>query len=345
MAWQLQEVPMSSIRNKFAPLLLLLPAACGDEIISAHAKVSIDPAVLRMFAPLPESVPHADGPATRAQIELGQMLFFEERLSKSEQISCNSCHALDNFGVDGQRFSTGHSGKKGSRNSPSVYNAAGNRTQFWDGRAADLEEQAKGPILNPDEMGMPDAEAVIEVLQGIPGYAEAFGAAFPGEENSLTFDNLARAIGAFERQLITPSRWDAFLNGDDLAIDDLEKHGFNTFVEVGCVTCHSGAFVGGRMFQKAGLFKAWPNQEDRGRGAVTGKASDEMFFKVPSLRNVAKTGPYFHDGSAETLDRAIEIMGEHQLGRKLDTAQRDAISAWLRSLTGEIPEPFLSDRK
>ena len=318
-------------------LSALVLSACGEEQSVAAESARIEPSILLLFGPLPNSIPHPRGPASDAQIELGRRLFFEKRLSITGTLSCNSCHGLDTYGVDGQRFSTGHAGQLGGRNAPSVYNAAGHVAQFWDGRAADVEEQAKGPILNPDEMGMPSEAAVLRVLNDIPEYVSAFAKAFPGEDPSLTYDNLGRAIGAFERQLTTPSRWDAFLAGETDAITNGEKRGFTTFVEVGCPVCHNGPFVGGRLYQKLGLVMPWPGLQDKGRGEVTGKSADDYFFKVPSLRNVEKTGPYFHDGSVKHLGNAIKKMARHQLGVELETEKVESILTWLKCLTGKLP--------
>ncbi len=292
------------------------------------------------FDPLPED--WATPEQTPAQEDLGRMLFYETRMSKNHDISCNSCHTLTDFGVDGKPKSPGHKGKLGSRNSPTVYNAAGHFTQFWDGRAAAVEEQATGPILNPVEMAMPAETEVLAVLRSIPGYREPFEKAFPDADEPITIDNVAVAIGAFERRLSTPSRWDQFLEGDDEALTQAELEGFNTFVDVGCTACHSGALVGGQMYQKVGAAKPWPNQEDRGRFEVTEEKEDEMKFKVPSLRNIARTAPYFHDGSVAELDQAVETMARHQLARDLSAEETEKIVAWLQTLTGEIDEEFVA---
>ena len=227
-------------------------------------------------------------------------------------------------------------GQKGTRNAPTVYNAAGHFAQFWDGRAPDVEEQAKGPVLNPVEMAMASAAQVEAVLKSIPEYADLFKRAFPGQPDPVTFDNLGRAIGAFERRLITPSRWDRLLKGDQGALSDAEKSGFNKFVESGCAACHNGAYVGGNAFQKLGMVRPWPNAADLGREQVTKKDGDKFLFKVPSLRNVARTAPYFHDGSIATLDDAIRKMGTHQLGKNLTDADVRSIAAWLETLTGNV---------
>jgi cytochrome c peroxidase len=296
---------------------------------------------LRGFAPLPDAIPSASNPLTAAKIELGRMLYYETRLSRSHNISCNSCHPLANFGVDNQPTSSGHKSQKGDRNSPTVYNAAGHIAQFWDGRAATIEEQAKGPVMNPVEMAMPSEEYVVSVLKSIPGYVDAFQRAFPGEPDPVTYDNMAKAIGAFERKLTTPSRWDKFLKGDRSALTSAEQAGFNQFVAAGCGGCHSGAFVGGAGYYKLGLAKPWPNAADPGRFKVTRKEADRMAFKAPSLRNIEKTAPYFHDGSVGSLEDAVKLMAVHEGGRQLDAAQVRSIVAWLKSLTGELPAGYI----
>lgn len=317
------------------------PAAEPAKIEPKAAGVVVDKALLAAFAPLPPLMTSDKNPATEPMLALGRMLYYETRLSKANDLSCNSCHMLDKYGVDGAPTSTGHNKQLGGRNSPTVYNAAGHIAQFWDGRSPDVEDQAKGPILNPVEMAMPNAEAVIALLKTIPGYVAAFKAAFPSDKDALTYDNLGRAIGAFERKLVTPSRWDAFLKGDATALTDVEKTGFLAFVEAGCPTCHSGAYVGGAMYQKLGLVKPWPNQKDLGRFDVTKKETDKMFFKVPSLRNIAKTGPYFHDGGTKSLEEAVTLMANHQLGKPLAGEKLKAVVAWLNSLTGTLPADYI----
>ena len=192
------------------------------------------------------------------------MLYYEPRLSKGQDISCNSCHMLDKYGVDLQPTSDGHKGKQGDRNSPTVYNAAGHFVQFWDGRAADVEEQAKGPVMNPVEMAMPSEKRVVAVLKSIPEYVELFKQAFPEDKDPVSYRNMARAIGAFERKLVTPSRWDKFLRGDSRALTNEEKAGFNLFMETGCQACHMGTYLGGNMYQMLGLAKPWPDASDPG---------------------------------------------------------------------------------
>jgi cytochrome c peroxidase len=319
-----------------------MSAACGKKTETASvAAVNVDPLKLQMFQPLPESVPSDTNPITEEKIRLGRMLYYEPRLSRSQEISCNSCHMLDKYGVDGQPTSDGHKGKQGDRNSPTVYNAAGHFVQFWDGRAADVEEQAKGPVMNPVEMAMSSEKQVITVLRSMPEYVDSFKKAFPGDRDPIRYENMAKAIGAFERKLVTPSRWDKFLRGDSQALTNEEKAGFNLFMETGCQACHSGAYLGGSVYQKLGLIKPWPDTSDPGREKVTKNKSDRMLFKVPGLRNVAETKPYYHSGKVQTLEEAVSRMAEYQLGKNLSDAQVQSIVTWMKSLTGEIPAEFV----
>jgi len=301
----------------------------------------VDRASLGIFGALPASFPHPSGPATAEQIALGKMLYFEPRLSKNHDISCNTCHDLARFGVDGEETSPGHKKVRGGRNSPTSLNAAGHFIQFWDGRAKDVEEQALGPIVNPVEMAMPSADRVVATLRSIPEYEKAFKMAFPGEKSPVRIENVGRAIGAFERQLVTPAPFDAFINGDDNALTDAQKQGLNIFLQTGCQACHMGPLLGGTMFQKLGLVKPWPDDKDQGRFDVTKSDPDRFMFKVPSLRNVAQTGPYFHDGKTATLSEAVEKMAAYQLGRTLTTDQAKSIATFLGSLTGTL-DPALS---
>jgi cytochrome c peroxidase len=301
----------------------------------------IDPARLRRFSPLPAVIASKTNPITPAKTDLGRMLYYEARLSRSHKFSCNSCHQLDKYGVDNLPTSPGHNGQRGTRNSPTVYNAAGHFAQFWDGRAPDVEEQSKGPVLNPVEMAMQGEQSVVAALKSIPGYVAAFKRAFPTESGPITFNNFAEAIGAFERQLLTPGRWDRFLKGDKSALTAAEKAGFNKFYDSGCATCHSGSYLGGQMVQKLGIVKPWPNRKDAGRHQATKRAEDRMVFKVPSLRNVEKTAPYIHDGTVPSLTETIRLMAEHQTGLRLNPTDTAAIATFLRTLTGPIPTAFI----
>lgn len=308
------------------------PAPAGDATL-AKAKA--------VFKPLSAQFVSEKNPITPEKIALGRQLYFEKRLSKNHDVSCNSCHVLSAFGVDNKPTSEGHKKQLGARNSPTVYNAAGHFVQFWDGRAADVEEQAKGPVLNPVEMAMTDAASVEKVLKSVPGYAPLFAAAFPGEKEPITYDNVAKAIGAFERTLVTPSRFDKYLAGDEKALTDDEKKGVETFISAGCTACHMGEHVGAAMYQKLGLVKAVADLKDEGRSKISNNAGEKFFFKVPTLRNVEKTAPYLHDGSQQTLEGVIAFMGEYQLGKTLTADEVGSIAAFLKTLTGELPAPEL----
>ncbi len=323
---------------RVVPIALVLAAGLG---CSKQPSTTIDPVKLKLFAPLPEAFPAQAAASTEEKINLGRMLYYEPRLSKSQKISCNSCHGLSTYGVDSQPTSEGHKGQKGDRNSPTVYNSAGHFAQFWDGRAADVEEQAKGPVLNPVEMAMPGGKQVIAVLKSIPEYVAAFKKAFPDDRDPVTYDNMAKAIGAFERKLVTPARWDKFLKGDQAALTEEEKIGFTTYMTAGCQACHAGALLGGNLYQKLGLVKPYPDASDPGRAKVTKSAADRMFFKVPSLRNIEKTGPYFHNGRVAALDQAVAHMAEYQLGKPLSETEVRSIVAFLKSLTGELPADYI----
>lgn len=321
------------------PCLLLSLVLASTSMLRADA---LSDSFLAMFKPLPAEAPSPDNELTEAKINLGRMLYYETRISKGGKMSCNSCHMLDKYGQDNLPFSPGHDGKLGGRSSPSTYNAALHVTQFWDGRAPTVEEQAKGPVLNPIEMGMPSADFVVDVLKSIPGYVEAFKAAFPGEADPVNYNNFGKAVGAFERKLVTPSRWDDYLKGKKEALTAEEQKGYETFAKAGCVTCHNGAAVGGAMYQKLGLAKAWPELKDQGRFEATKQESDKFFFKVPSLRNITETGPYLHDGSVTSLEDMVRKMAEHQLGKTLTNEETASIVVFLKSLKGEIPKEYIA---
>jgi cytochrome c peroxidase len=295
-----------------------------------------------VFGNLPAEATLESNPVTEAKIELGRKLYYDKRLSKNQDVACNSCHPLSRYGVDGEPTSSGHRGQRGDRNSPTVYNAAFHTGQFWDARAPTVEEQAKGPPLNPIEMAMASAEAVEGVLQSIPGYPPLFRAAFRDEPGPITYDQMARAIGAFERKLVTPSRFDRFQQGDLGALSDLELGGLALFMNTGCIACHQGPVVGGRMVQKLGVVVPYPT-EDLGRYKLTGNELDRFVFKVPSLRNVEKTGPYFHDGKVGAVEEGVRLMAHHQLGRELSEPDIHSIVAFLGSLTGEIDTAYIAE--
>lgn len=305
-----------------------------------NAETVVNRAALGMFQPILEVADNPENPVTDAKVSLGRMLYYDTRLSKNRTMSCNSCHDLASFGDDGLKTSKGIHDQFGGRSAPTVYNAAIHIAQFWDGRAKDVEEQAIGPVTNPIEMGMPDPDYVLKVLKSIPGYVEAFKAAFPDQDEPLTYVNVGNAIGAFERKLMTPSPFDDFLKGDDAALNDTQKHGLNLFITTGCTVCHSGMGVGGHLYQKLGLVKEWPTK-DLGRYEATRVETDKYFFKVPSLRNITETAPYLHDGSVGTLPEIVSKMAEYQLGRVLPEEDVNAIVTFLGSLKGRIDEEFI----
>jgi cytochrome c peroxidase len=272
-----------------------------------------------------------------ARVELGRKLFFDPRLSRSGFISCNSCHNLSMGGSDNLPTSIGHNWQKGPINSPTVLNSSMNLAQFWDGRAKDLKEQAGGPIANPGEMASSHVLAT-DVLRSIPAYEAEFARVFgsPG----IDIDRVTSAIAAFEETLVTPNaRFDRWLRGDDAALTAQELAGYGLFKESGCAACHYGPAAGGRSFQKFGIVKPYPTKNPAiGRAAVTGEELDRFSFKVPTLRNVELTYPYFHDGAARTLDEAVAIMGELQLGKSYTDEQVADIVAFLKTLTGDQPD-------
>jgi cytochrome c peroxidase len=278
---------------------------------------------------------------TPAKAELGRKLFFDPRLSRSQIISCNSCHNLGTGGVDAGSTSIGHGWQKGPRRAPSVLNAVFNVAQFWDGRAEDLKAQAKGPVQAGVEMNN-TPEQVEKTLHSIPAYVDEFAKAFPSDPKAVSFDNMAKAIEAFEATLITPSsRFDKFLTGDVSAINDQEKQGLRLFLEKGCAGCHSGVNLGGNGYFAFGVVEKPDAQilpvADKGRQSVTKSAADEYVFRSAPLRNVALRAPYFHSGQVWTLEEAVALMAKDQLGQSLSRDEVAAIAAFLGTLTGEQP--------
>jgi cytochrome c peroxidase len=271
-----------------------------------------------------------------ALVELGKKLYFDPRLSKSGFISCNSCHNLSMGGTDNIKTSIGHNWTKGPINAPTVLNSSLNVAQFWDGRAADLKEQAGGPIANPGEMASSHTLSV-HILQSIPGYVADFKKVFGSDK--VDIDKVTKAIAAFEETLVTPnSRFDKWLKGDKKAITEQELAGYNLFKSTGCIACHNGPAVGGNTFQKMGIVEPYKSTTGGdGRSAVTGKDADRFNYKVPTLRNVELTYPYFHDGEAATLKEAVDVMGRLQLGRKFTEDESAKIVAFLHTLTGDQP--------
>ncbi len=327
---------MFNIRSLFSTLALV-----GATTVASAAS----------WEALPEKAPApADNPTTAARVELGRVLYHDPRLSSTGTVSCSSCHNTMLGGEDNRPVAMGVNGQTGGRSAPTVWNAAFNATQFWDGRAPSLEEQAKGPVTNPIEMGMKSWDDVVARLKQIPGYQAAFQKAF-GNGDSITMDNSAKAIAAYERTLITPnSPYDKYVKGNKKALSEQQVRGMDTFAESGCVGCHSGPAFSGQMEQGAGVFQKFPMHDngffeakyklkkDSGRFAETGKEADKHMWKVPTLRNVALTAPYFHNGTVKTLDAAIKVMAKLQLNKDLTAEQVADIEAFLNGLTGTFPE-------
>ena len=325
-------------RNTFV-ILVGIPLLLNGVVAEATAETTPDATALRTKAqsiiqPLPDKMPGAekDLPAT---VALGQKLYFDKQLSVNGKQSCNDCHRVDQnrAGVDNEATSEGAHGKRGDRNSPTTLNAGFHFRQFWDGRAKDLVEQAKGPVLNPVEMAMPDEKEVVKRLEADPDYPKMFKAAFPEEDKSISYHNFARAVAAFERTLITHDRFDDFLKGDDKALNGQELQGLNLFLTVGCTTCHISPTIGGNMYQKVGLVHPYANTNDVGRFKITSEDGDQYRFKVPSLRNIALTYPYFHDGQARDLRSAVKQMAYMQLGKELADDEISSLVAFLNSLS------------
>lgn len=323
------------------PLLLISLGALLSANI-AYADPLQDQAK-QMFKPIPSTPPEIkDNPLTPEKIALGHQLFFDPRLSKSGIISCNTCHNVGLGGVDGVPTSLGHGFQKGPRNSPTVFNAVFNIAQFWDGRAADLKEQAKGPVQAAVEMNNTPAR-VEETLRSIPQYVAAFTKSFPSDQQPVSFDNMAKAIEAYEATLLTPNApFDRYLGGDANALNEQQKNGLKLFMEKGCIACHAGVNIGGNGYFPFGLV-AKPSADvlpanDKGRFAVTNTASDEYVFRAAPLRNIALTAPYFHSGQVWSLEQAVAIMGSSQLGQQLNESEVKDITAFLHTLTGEQPK-------
>jgi cytochrome c peroxidase len=294
---------------------------------------------------LPETAPApADNPTTADKVALGQMLYHDPRLSSTGTVSCASCHNTMLGGEDNRPVAMGVNGQTGGRSAPTVWNAAFNAVQFWDGRAASLEEQAAGPVTNPIEMGMKSWDEVTDRLKAIEGYQAAFQKAFGTE--TISKDNATKAIAAYERTLITPnSAYDKYVKGETAALTEQQVRGMNKAAELGCTSCHSGpAFNGPGVFQKFpvnsnGYFEAqYHFSKDKGRAEVTKDKADEHLWKVPTLRNVALTAPYFHNGAVKTLDEAVKIMAKLQLNKDLQKEEIADIVAFLNALTGEFPK-------
>ncbi len=288
---------------------------------------------LKLTGPLPDKMPGAEHD-TPAMISLGRKLYMDPILSMNKSQSCNTCHRVDEGrgGVDNEPTSPGAFGKRGGRNAPTVLNAGFHLAQFWDGRAATLVDQAKGPVLNPIEMAMPNDGEVVQRLSADKQYPRLFAKAFPKDAQPITYENVAQSIAAFERTLKTNDRFDDFLKGQDTALTTAETRGLKAFLTVGCTTCHNGPLLGANAYHKVGLVHPYETS-DQGRFDVTKDDDDKLKFKVPSLRNIALTGPYFHDGKQTTLEQTVRTMAHLQLDKKLSDDEAHDLVAFLQTLT------------
>lgn len=332
---------------------IILITACKPKLSTDNFSVdggidSLQISASGIFQPLPKQADNAVNPITPEKVALGKLLYYDTRLSMKGNNSCNSCHNLSTFGVDNKAFSIGDDGLPGGRNSPTVLNAALHATQFWDGRAKDVEEQAGMPIMNPVEMHMPNKALVEDRLKKDENYKKLFAAAFPDDKNAISYGNMEKAIGAFERTLMTPSKFDEYLAGKANALTKEEKDGLDLYIKTGCTACHAGVVLGGQMFQKFGIYgNYWDLTKsakvDSGKITISKNAADLYVFKVPSLRNAEKTGPYFHDGSVADLNKAISIMAKAELNKTLSDAEAKSIATFLKTLTGKVPEDATKD--
>ena len=309
----------------------------GDEDLLKQAK--------QLFGQLPEEMVSHENPITPEKVELGKMLFYDTRISIDGTVSCARCHPFSLYAADGLRKSIGNQCKTNPRNAPSILNSAGQISAHWIGKRTGVEDQAKKSVIGAGSFGMPSYMEVEKKLKE-NGYESFFKEAFPEDNDPVTMDNFAKAVGAFERILVTPSPFDEFLAGNSKALDKQEKKGLMAFMGIGCTTCHSGVYIGGQMYQKFGLFEPYEKYTkseviDEGRFAATKNESDKYVFKVPVLRNVARTPPYFHDGSVDDLMQAEWIMGKVQLGKDIPKEELEDIEVFLKSLTGKIPEDAL----
>jgi cytochrome c peroxidase len=322
-------------------LVLVSSALAGAEDKELITRAS------QIFGPLPQAMPTEQNPITPAKVKLGKILYYESRISIDGTVSCAKCHPISLYAADGLKKAIGNNCKENPRNSPTILNAAAQIAAHWIGNRTSVEDQAKQSVIGPPAFGMPSYESVEKILKGMKGYVALFQEAFPGESDPVTVDNFAKAIGAFERTLMTPAPFDDFMKGNSGALTEQQKRGLKTFLDTGCMTCHFSPYLGGQMYQKFGVFEPYWNYTksekiDEGRFVVTKNEADKYVFKVPVLRNVAMTRPYFHDGSIGKLEQAIWIMAKIQLGKDLSKQQTDEIAAFFTSLTGRIPDDAIT---
>ncbi len=322
-------------------LVLMSSAVAGADDKELMARAN------QIFGPLPQSMPTDQNPIIPSKVKLGKMLFYEVRVSVDGTVSCAKCHPISLYAADGLKKAKGNNCKDNPRNSPTILNAAAQISAHWIGNRTGVEDQAKQALVGPPSFGMPSYESVEKILKGIKGYVILFQEAFPGEKEPVNVDNFAKAIGAFERTLITPAPFDDFMKGNAGALTEQQKRGLQTILDTGCMTCHFSPYLGGQMYQKFGIVEPYwkytkSEKVDEGRFPVTKNEADKYVFKVPVLRNVAMTPPYFHDGSVDKLDRAIWIMAKIQLGIELSKQQVEDIEAFLTALTGKISDDAMT---
>ena len=340
---------MKKMRKGYRPMAELALAIVVACLAGAALASSADDALLtrarQVFAPLPAVMSSTQNPVTPEKVRLGKILLYETRISVDGQVSCIKCHPMSLYLADGLRKAIGNNCKVNPRNSPTLFNAATQISAHWIGNRTDVEDQARQAVTGPPAFGMPSNQAVEQRLKQL-GYGPLFRQAFPGDKEPVTVENFAKAVGAFERTLVTPAPFDAYLKGNQGAINQTAKMGLKTFMDAGCAACHSGPYLGGQMYQKFGIVAPYwqytkSAAKDDGRYVVTKKETDRYVFKVPILRNVARTAPYFHDGSIDSLGETVWIMGKVQLGKGLTKKQVKEINAFLDALTGEIPQDIL----
>lgn len=342
---------VSSSRSALRIITTVLAVVMVLLVTAPPAKAGPDDALMNraktVFGSLPASMPSPDNPITPEKVRLGNMLFFEARISIDRTVSCAKCHPPGLYAADGLRKAVGNHCKDNPRNSPTILNAAAQISAHWIGNRTSVEDQAKQALTGPPAFGMPNNESVEKVLKGMKEYVALFKAAFPEDKDPVSVGNFAKAVGAFERTLMTPAPFDGFMQGNAGALSDQQKRGLRAFLDTGCMACHFSPYLGGQMYQKFGVFEPYQKytksaQVDEGRFAVTKSEADRFLFKVPVLRNVAMTPPYFHDGSVDHLADAVLIMAKVQLNRDLSAGTIDDITAFLRSLTGKMPESILN---
>ncbi len=327
-------------------ILLAFLAASAPWLVGADDAETLLSQAKQAFGQLPATISSEGNPITPEKVALGKVLFYETRISVDGTVSCARCHPMGLYAADGLKKSIGNNSKLNQRNAPTILNAAGQISAHWIGNRLSVEDQAKQALTGPPSFGMPSYEAAEKKLKEIKRYLPLFQKVFPGQKEPVTADNFAKAVGSFERTLVTPSRFDAYLKGTKTSLSEPEKRGLQTFMQTGCAGCHSGSYLGGQMYQKFGTIQPyWKYTKsadiDEGRYTVTKNESDKYVFKVPILRNVEKTAPYFHDGSIDHLYDAIWIMGKVQLAKDLSKTQVEDILIFLKALTGDIPEKDL----